>query len=553
MKSQILMATTGSLIEKEMLTDPTDITLSETAGNASDIEHLVICSLRKLTDLFSSVDSQAEPCNPTDGDGVVDFTECDPVTGDSAAYTLKSRKSRLFGELGVDDRMIKFRFSAEGYQEWLQQHQKEISTNFIHMKGNYKFISKKRTGDLHIYLQCQRAGMLRERKSRSSIKIGCPAKLQVVTQTRPEPDGGSQIVYEVTYLYQHNHGDGCFSSVGIRQKSEAARTTIKNLILGGSAISTMMHQLTMEHNKFTQILRQTGRFSRDDFITYDDIYNIWHKIIVSRMTKDDDPIISSAKQKTNLFTLVVKNPATGLGIPVAFLLTDTQESSVLAGWLKGLRSKMAVLFSSPDQVYSYTPDTIVTDQGNVEVLAIKNAFAGDNTRILFCAWHVHCAWESEVPSRICGISHLPLGLREHIKTKAVSELQSILQEPDLPKAQQGIQLYRQKWLGKWQDSLIEYLDKNYFGSAEGLDAVDTLKHWMTCYRQDVSYSHIDTNYIKSWHNILERHFFRDREQICSDTANYIIARMAISHFQQKCNRSISEVGRITPAQDIDER
>jgi len=239
------------------------------------------------------------------------------------------RESRLFGEPLVDDHMIKFWLSLEGYQEWLQQHQREISTNFIQLKGSYKFISKKRTGGQHIYLKCQRAGVQRERKGRtkggksgkprvrqSSIKIGCPAKLQVVTQKRPGPDGGLQVVYEVTYLYQHNHGVGCFSSVGTRQKSEAIRATIKNLILGGSTISMVMHQLTMEHDKFTQIMRQKGRFSRDDFITYDDVYNIWHKIMVSKMRKDDDPIISSAKwmeelEKEGAFTYYDKGDHVG--------------------------------------------------------------------------------------------------------------------------------------------------------------------------------------------------------------------------------------------------
>ncbi|KAF9328597.1 hypothetical protein BGZ91_000930 [Linnemannia elongata] len=663
------MAATSSpgmaLLEKTTLIDPTDITLSETASNASDIEKLVIRSLQKLVDLFSSVDDQTEPYDPTDEDEVTELTEADPIIEDIADNTVESanergvdtaqnpsaesgedadvdpiaffkveapigspletndciqRESHLFGEPLVDDHMIKFWLSLEGYQEWLQQHQREISTNFIQLKGSYKFISKKRTGGQHIYLQCQRAGVQRERKGRtkggksgkprvrqSSIKIGCPAKLQVVTQKRPGPNGGLQVVYEVTYLYQHNHGVGCFSSVGTRQKSEAIRATIKNLILGGSTISMVMHQLTMEHDKFTQIMRQKGRFSRDDFITYDDVYNIWHKIMVTKMRKDDDPIVSSAKwmeelekegaftyydkgdhvgglyfgfstiwqmnqlkaygrticfdgthdvfgQKTNLFTLVVKNATTGFGVPVAFLLTNTQENSVLVGWLRGLRSKMTALFSSPDQVYTYTPNAVITDQGNVEILAIKRAFAGEDVRIFFCAWHVYRVWEREVPKRILGISHLPLGLRNHIKAAAVSELRSILQEPELPKALQGIQLYRQRWLGKWQGDLIQYLDKKYFGSAEDVDAIDIQKHWMTCYRQDVSYSHIDTNnYIDSWHNILKRHFFRDRQQRRPDTVIYILAYMAIPHFQQKCNRSILKVGRMTPAQKIEER
>jgi hypothetical protein len=176
------------------------------------------------------------------------------------------------------------------------------------MKGSYKFHSKKRAGDQHIYLQCQRAGNKKENKGcvrggksgkprvrKASMKIGCPAKLQVVTQKRPGPDGVLQIVYEVTYVYQHNHGVGCFSSVGTRQKSHAIRATITKLLLGGSTISMVMRQLTMEDDKFTQVLRQQSHFSRQDFITYGDVYNIWHGVMVSKMRKDDDAVVSSIK------------------------------------------------------------------------------------------------------------------------------------------------------------------------------------------------------------------------------------------------------------------
>jgi len=61
------------------------------------------------------------------------------------------------------------------------------------------------------------------------------------------------------------------------------------------------------------------------------------------------------------------------------------------------------------------PNAVITDQGNVEILAVKSAFAGEGVRIFFCAWHVYRVWEREVPKRILGISHLPLGLRSHIK------------------------------------------------------------------------------------------------------------------------------------------
>jgi hypothetical protein len=121
------------------------------------------------------------------------------------------------------------------------------------------------------------------------------------------------------------------------------------------------------------------------------------------------------RQKTRLFTFVVKNTSTGFGIPVAFLLTNTMENSVLVGWLRALRSKMMTLFLSPDHVYIYKPNAVITDQGNVEILAIKTAFTGENVSIFFCAWHVYRVWEREIRKRITGIAHLPVQERKAIK------------------------------------------------------------------------------------------------------------------------------------------
>ncbi|KAF9969185.1 hypothetical protein BGZ73_008569 [Actinomortierella ambigua] len=604
--------------------------LMESGLAETEIEKLVIRALRKLVEALSNVDDQTEPSDPTDGDEDTDLTETlaipsldnnsaanpedpgvdfaqDPSTetgGDpvdpvgepapstpiqqlqnelAASFhseilrevreTLQNndciqREALLFGEPVVDDNKIKFWLSPEGYEEWLKQHQAAIQTNFIFLKGSYKFISKKRAGNQHMYLQCQRAGKKRENKGsirggksgkprvrKASMKIGCPAKLQVLTQQRPGPDGVLQTVYEVTYQYQHNHGVGCFSSEGTRQKADAIRATIKRLILHGSAISMAMQKLTMEHDKFTQILRRKVCFSRDDFITYDDIYNIWHGIMVTRMRKDDDPVVSSIKwmeeldkdgaftyydkndrvaglyfgfsttwqmnqlkaQRQNLFTLVVKNTSTGRGIPVAFLLTSTTESSVLIGWLRGLRSKMAAIFSTPYQAHVYKPNAVITDQGNEEILAIKSAFAGE---------------------------------------ASVSELRSILKERDMQKALESIQQYRDKWGTKYkQDELLRYLDTNFFGPPGDVQASTKVqKHWMTCYRQGVSYSLIDaSSYIEHWHNILKRHFFRDRHQGRHDAAIYILTYMVLPHFQQICSRDIPQVSRITPVQKIEER
>ncbi|KAG0268622.1 hypothetical protein DFQ27_006260 [Actinomortierella ambigua] len=527
------------------------------------------------------------------------------------------KESRLFGEPLIDDNRIRFCLSPEGYQEWLQHHQMEIATKFTTMKGGYKFISKKRAGDQHFYLQCHRAGAKREVKGRvkggksgkprvrsASIKVGCPSKLRVETQKRPWPDGKVQTVYQVTYLFRHNHGDGCFSSEGVRQKFAAIRATIKNLILGGSIISMAFNQLMMNHDEIPQILEQKGG---DDFITYGDIYNIWHDVIVGRMRRDVDPIVSSVKwmekleedgaftyydkddhrgglyfgfstawqmshlkaygqnicldgthnvfgQDTHMFTLVVKNDSTGFAVPVAFLLTRTAPTSVLlVGWLRALKRKMTAHFSSPDQAYRFKPNAVITDQGNEEILAINRAFTGENVSVFFCAWHAHRVWEREIRKRVNDVDDNPsVEQRKATRDAAVSEFQSILKEPDVTKALQGIQQYREKWSG--QHDLLTYLNSECFGSDQDENSVNTQKRWMICYREGVSYSPIETNdYMESWHNILGRYFFKDRQQGHPDTVIYLLAYMVIPYFRQKCDPSMMRAGRMTPTENGGER
>ncbi|KAF9926702.1 hypothetical protein FBU30_003778 [Linnemannia zychae] len=172
------------------------------------------------------------------------------------------------------------------------------------------------------------------------------------------------------------------------------------------------------------------------------------------------------------------------------------------------------LFST-DEEYDYLPNAIITDQGGSEILAIKTSFPG--VPIFYCAWHVLRVWERQAKSKMTGLGVHPVQKREQIRSQFRSDLRRILYEKDKTIAQELIKTFRETWSD--QKELLDYLNKNYFGS-----------------------------YIESWHNTLKRHFFRDNQQRRSDTVIYILAILAVPHFQQKCIRSIVNVGRMNPAQ-----
>lgn len=111
------------------------------------------------------------------------------------------------------------------------------------------------------------------------------------------------------------------------------------------------------------------------------------------------------RHHAQLFTIVVKSVETGFGIPVAFLMTKSTEQCVFQKWFSGLIARMWNDFR-----IAYHPDVVVTDQGNVEILAIRSAFP--NARIHYCAWHVLRAWERRLTNANLGFEGLSVEMRE---------------------------------------------------------------------------------------------------------------------------------------------
>ena len=76
---------------------------------------------------------------------------------------------------------------------------------------------------------------------------------------------------------------------------------------------------------------------------------------------------------------------------------------------------MAERYSTPDKKYNFKPNAVITDQGNIEILAIKTAFANERVPIFFCAWHVYRVWAREVKSRMKGLGSLPIEERKALR------------------------------------------------------------------------------------------------------------------------------------------
>ncbi|KAF9313704.1 hypothetical protein BG006_004095, partial [Podila minutissima] len=142
-----------------------------------------------------------------------------------------------------------------------------------------------------------------------------------------------------------------------------------------------------------------------------------------------------------LFTVIIQDPESMSGVPVAFLLTNNKTAEPLAGFLAALQKLI------PPIQY------ITTDDSSMEQLAIKDAFDG-RVRIHLCLWHVARAWWIKLRALVSGNSTKE---SRHLRLKALNGLKAIMYEPDLLQARLQIVKFREDWATN--QPLIDYLNK----------------------------------------------------------------------------------------------
>ncbi|KAG9068983.1 hypothetical protein KI688_009873 [Linnemannia hyalina] len=118
-----------------------------------------------------------------------------------------------------------------------------------------------------------------------SIKRFCPAKI-VATETLKGIKAGTLVI---DLYYHHAHDLASLENIGTRQRSDRIKATVKSLLLQGSSIKNVMERLKMKYARFMEVIRGNDqRLSQDDFVTYEDVYNIWYNIYNEMTRKDPD-------------------------------------------------------------------------------------------------------------------------------------------------------------------------------------------------------------------------------------------------------------------------
>jgi hypothetical protein len=115
-----------------------------------------------------------------------------------------------------------------------------------------------------------------------------------------------------------------------------------------------------------------------------------------------------------LYTIVVKNRETGLGVPVAFFLTKISQWNVLVGWLQELKKTVDQRFK-----IDYQPNVVITDQGDTEINAIRHVFPL-KTKLFYCAWHVLMAWQRQLTVKKLNMEGLSVDSRQKRREEVCS-------------------------------------------------------------------------------------------------------------------------------------
>jgi hypothetical protein len=260
----------------------------------------------------------------------------DPYIHDTAeAYEFpEDKRITLVEKNGL--RCLIFYVRAAFFEDWLTRHSDCIGAKFTsrdsprpystNIKESSTQAKKDRAGQIVSRYSCHRKSMKyqdkgqvkggKTNKSRvrvPSIKCKCRSYINATFRPRSTSDGMPGDTYKIEYFFQHNHKLGSAENVGSMRKSEAIKLRIKAMIMRGMSITAIMDQLTMDHAKFARFLegKETMALSRDNFITYDDVYNILNAITAKEVRKSDDDTISARLwmeelDKNNYFTFYDK-------------------------------------------------------------------------------------------------------------------------------------------------------------------------------------------------------------------------------------------------------
>ncbi|KAG1052998.1 hypothetical protein G6F43_004893 [Rhizopus delemar] len=363
------------------------------------------------------------------------------------------------------------------------------SKKYVCHRGPDTYVSKARTND-----DSSRP------VQKNSKKIGCNAIIMMTSRI-----SGPSIV-EFTRKNNHNHTLGFYSDLQLMSISGTLRDKIKNFL----------HKEFSRRKARSNLLQEMegGEQQRNKMFHYDDAYNVWlmvtkdmfqfgknefeslqlwkrklidcgYKVIdhsldnvffygfisswqmdimkASKCFSLDSTFGISSRSNEVLYSLAVRHPDTGKGVPVDCLLTNNHlnKSQSIVVFLKQMQSELLL-----------------------EKIAVYN----------YAFFHVAQCWSRNLVKKIKSQPGQYSNTKV-IRGNIMSELQPSMYETVRENVVEKLCQFREKWTSV-QPKFVEYLKDRCF-------ALEGYKNWSAAYLIEEHRNMRTNNYIESWHNHLK--------------------------------------------------
>ena len=227
-----------------------------------------------------------------------------------------------------------------------------------------------------------------------------------------------------------------------------------------------------------------------------------------------------------LYTMVIRDPVAGRGVPIAYLLTDDQSSTALSGWFRSLAS------------IGLNPQCITIDRSLPEDNAIVEVWP--SCTIQHCIWHVMRAWMTNVQSKITSsVGRTAAQARAHIRLR----LRELMYEEN----QEQFHLLLDGFLAEiaeTQTVFSSYFRQYYVNSFEG----EAVERWAKCYQPAVFTNMETNNYVESWHNQLKTHYLKRKRMHRLDLLIELLTDDVAFDITKEIDRLSVNIGRMSASE-----
>ena len=225
-------------------------------------------------------------------------------------------------------------------------------------------------------------------------------------------------------------------------------------------------------------------------------------------------------QNVIMYTIVTQHQETWRGFPIAYLITNSQASSVLTTWLKMLSGQ------------GLKPASVTIDCSLTEDKALKNAW-GTGLSIRYCAWHVSRAWTSKISLIKTSSNTETQELRKRARDQ-LKEMMWVERREDFDKL---FKSFLKKW--RHQKEFIEYFEGTW-----GDNSSRPPKRWAKSYHSREFDSMATNNYVETWHNQLKTVYLNRRPNRRLDTLIHKLVEDINADLQYELKTQRAQVGRM---------